>query len=564
MPFLLLLVLSFSCLPVSWPRPPQWIGALGQALLSICGIQTSLSGDLVGSVFLTWAGVVVVMVVAWLGARGVRRKLRLQPNRRDFLTTRQSKFRFYHFIGVLAFYGSALYLLGWGWVVQGASAGPSGDPYPFPGSELLVAAPLFAALIGSWAGFYGAERALHDAGDTSGAGTYWTRWSYVAFHLRHNLALVFAPLLLLIILSNVIRMLPQQEVAADVPVAASASASRTEGLRSEFDAVKQNLPYLGGALAVILTMPWIFRLVLGLKRMPPGDLRTRLLATCRRLRFRCSGILIWNTRGGIVNAMVIGLVPFIRYVVLTDRLVAELTPDEVEAVFGHEVGHIKHRHMWYYFGFLLISLAVLTQAAAQMWEVMKPDPPPESAVATQDAAPLPSNAGLPPGSEIQRDPPVESASFNFYARQDLALIPLVAAIGAYVFVVFGFLSRRCERQADIYGCRTVSCGRRECCGHDSGVELLPSARGLCRTGIHTFINALEKVAYLNGISRDRPGWLQSWQHSTIARRVDFLHRALEDPTVEPRFQRRIGLVKWGLLIVLSSALVLIGIRGWVD
>jgi STE24 endopeptidase len=275
---------------------------------------------------------------------------------------------------------------------------------------------------------------------------------------------------------------------------------------------------------VFAAMPWILRLVLGLKPMPDGELRARLLGACRRLRFRFSNILIWNTHGGVVNAMVVGLLPWVRYVVLTDRLVAEMTPEEVEGVFGHEVGHIKHRHMWYYLGFLFISLFVLTQISQA--------------------------AGL-------------DNLFDLGSRKDLALLPLVAFLGTYIFVVFGFLSRRCERQADIYGCRTVSCARADCCGHDTEVELVPHARGLCRTGIHIFINALEKVAYLNGISRDRPGWLQSWQHSTIARRVEFLQHVMDDPALEPRFQRRVGLVKWILLIGLVSALLLIGATiGW--
>jgi Zn-dependent protease with chaperone function len=110
--------------------------------------------------------------------------------------------------------------------------------------------------------------------------------------------------------------------------------------------------------------------------------------------------------------------------------------------------------------------------------------------------------------------------------QLLAQLPLLALLGAYVFIVFGFLSRRCERQADIYGCRTVS--------------------------VPVFIDALEKVARINGISRDRPGWLSSWQHSTIALRVEFLERMHADPALEPHFQRRVGLVKWGMLLGLAA------------
>ena len=57
--------------------------------------------------------------------------------------------------------------------------------------------------------------------------------------------------------------------------------------------------------------------------------------------------------------MVVGVLPFIRSVMLTDRLMEELLPDEVEAVFGHEIGHIKHHHMLYYLTFLMTSMTVL-------------------------------------------------------------------------------------------------------------------------------------------------------------------------------------------------------------
>src|SRR5262249_39057613 len=122
---------------------------------------------------------------------------------------------------------------------------------------------------------------------------------------------------------------------------------------------------LVAAATVFICMPWIIRLVLGLRPMPPGSLRTRLLGAAQRLKFRCSNILLWNTRGGVANAMVVGIMTWLRYVVLTDRLISEMTPSEAEAVFGHEVGHIKHRHMIYYLAFLLISLAVLSQ----IWEL---------------------------------------------------------------------------------------------------------------------------------------------------------------------------------------------------
>jgi STE24 endopeptidase len=272
------------------------------------------------------------------------------------------------------------------------------------------------------------------------------------------------------------------------------------------------------AIGVLVAMPWLLRLLLGLKPLPEGPLRTRLLAAARRLHFRCSNILLWDTRGGIANALVAGVFPVLRYVVLTDRLAAELSADEIEAVFGHEVGHVKHRHMFYYLGFLLTSVGAV-------WAVVAIYVLPHF-----DDVPSLSNRG------------------------DLAVLALIGLLGAYIFVVFGFVSRRCERQADVYGCRAVSCASPDCLEHGDGVSLAARGRGLCATGIRTFIRALEKVAMVNGISRDRPGFLQSWQHSTIAKRVEFLQRVLDDRGVERAFQRRVALVKWGLALTLGLLL----------
>src|SRR5205823_4535595 len=140
------------------------------------------------------------------------------------------------------------------------------------------------------------------------------------------------------------------------------------------------------------------------------------------------------------------------------------------------------------------------------------------------------------------------------AGQDyLEAIPLVVGLIVYIFVVFGFVSRRCERQADVYGCRAVSCAAPDCWEH-GGAALAERGRGLCPTGIQTFIRALEKVALVNGISRDKPGFFQSWQHSTIAKRVEFLQQVLVDVSVERKFQQRVALVKCGLALVLGVAL----------
>src|SRR5262249_4364769 len=109
----------------------------------------------------------------------------------------------------------------------------------------------------------------------------------------------------------------------------------------------------------------------------------------------------------------------------------------------------------------------------------------------------------------------------------------------------------------VHGCRSVSCTDPHCFGHDEKTERVPGGAGLCPTGVFTFCRALDKVAALNGISRDRPGWLHSWQHSTIPKRIAYLERLAADPALEPQFQKRLFRFKTLLLLatVLATAVL---------
>ena len=73
--------------------------------------------------------------------------------------------------------------------------------------------------------------------------------------------------------------------------------------------------------------------------------------------------------------------------------------------------------------------------------------------------------------------------------------------------------------------------------------------------LYTFLVFIAAIAILNGISRDKPGWLSSWQHSTIARRVAFLQEVGANPALEARFQRRVRLLKWILFVGLGVLLI---------
>jgi Zn-dependent protease with chaperone function len=500
MPFLLLALLALACLPdpgTGWPEAP-W------------GPRPWLSAALTGLTVFATAG------TAYLVALRARR---LRPGE----TRRFERARRRHQWLLLGLFAVALLVFGWGRTV--GVFWRVGDRL-LPGAEVLVLAPFLVSLLLSWACYYDVDRvdgigekpmtstecvdgAISLPADTADAGL--SRWGYVLFHTRQKLALAFIPLGMLLGLKELSRLLPDDASSAPNP---------------------WTLVGLVGVLAAFVAMPWAVRLALGLRPLPDSPLKRRLTDTARRLGFRSSGLMLWDTRHGMANAMVVGLLPWPRYVIFTDRLLSEFTPDETEAVLGHEIGHVKHRHMFFYLAFLTGSLMVLWLTFTFL---------PESQTTTVETRTSVSMGGT---------------YFSLGNHPWLQVIPPVAALGLYIVLVFGFVSRRCERQADVFGCKAVSCGRPDCDGHH---EMAPTARArrVCPAGIATFVAALEKVAWLNGIPLDRPGWLQSWQHSTIARRIAFLRGLNRDPGLEPAFQRRTFLLKGALLAILGLALALL-------
>lgn len=463
MPFLLLLVLTLTCLQTHWPAPPTWLTPLGSALL-------------------TWLGVLLALGLAGWMVQRLRGQLSRTPHRRQELVRSYLSCRRYHLLTLLGVYFGALYLAGWGWTVKTLL---SRDGWSWPGTEFLILSPFLTGLLLSWARFYDVELAVYYLAPAEDR--FVSRWNYVALQARQSLLQAVPPLLLLLIQQIVVGLAP--DVLRD-PVL---------------------LAILGGSLLGLLFigMPMILRLFLGLRPLPAGELRQRLEQTARRLGFRHSDILIWDTHGTLANALVTGPCPGLRYVVLTDHLIEHLTLEEIEAVFGHEVGHVQHRHLLLYFAFLVGSLVVLMG----LWDL------------ALDAL---YHSGMAAWLIAEEPWP----GFWHQHGEMLTLGSLVLLLALYLLMVFGLLSRGCERQADLFGCQITSCP--------------------------IFISALEKVAVLNGISRNRPGWLASWQHSTLARRIEFLSRVHHDPTVAQRFQRRLLLLKCGLVLLLVLGLLAIG------
>jgi len=99
-------------------------------------------------------------------------------------------------------------------------------------------------------------------------------------------------------------------------------------------------------LMMVLYPKLILPLFNKLTPLPEGELRTRLLALGDRTGFRARTIEVidGSKRSAHSNAYFTGFGRF-RRIVLFDTLVAQLTPEELEAVLAHEIGHYRRGHI---------------------------------------------------------------------------------------------------------------------------------------------------------------------------------------------------------------------------
>jgi STE24 endopeptidase len=455
MPLLLLLFLLLITLHDSWWNP------LGLEPAESC--------------FFTLCGSAGLILAAEFINLATCRALRRAPGDRTAIMRRHARFKRWHVIGLVAFFLVALYFLGWGNAIHSLE-----PEFIVPGFKVAMLAPLLAGLIWGWVRNYQVDRLNADILHYPQLATFLSRWAYFGLQARHSLLFVLPPMTLLVAHETLLLLVPDDTKHSLLMAAAGAALLAT----------------------ALVIMPVFLRIFLGLTPLPDGQLRRRLFDKAGMLRFRFANVLVWNTRRGVANAMVTGVLPWLRYVIVTDRLLEDLTEDEIEAVFGHEVGHMKHHHMFFYMLFIVGSLFLL----GGLWK-----------------------AGTAWLKTIAM-PGWLSALAGDAAWETIGVWFILVIVAAYVLVVFGWLSRRCERQADIYGCKTATSA--------------------------AFISALEKVADVNGISRERPGFFSWWQHSTIADRIGFIRRMESDPALEPAFQRRLGWTKWSVALGLIALVAL--------
>lgn len=121
-------------------------------------------------------------------------------------------------------------------------------------------------------------------------------------------------------------------------------------------------------VAALVFGPVLIKALLPTRPVDSG-VRERLLRFASEHRVKIRDIQSMDTGPEqAANAMMMGLVPRFRYVLITDRLLRDLEPEELDAVFAHELAHAKKHHLLIKLGAVFVgwlpAVGILTAIAA--------------------------------------------------------------------------------------------------------------------------------------------------------------------------------------------------------
>ena len=219
-------------------------------------------------------------------------------------------------------------------------------------------------------------------------------------------------------------------------------------------------------IALTAVVPiWIVPIFYRLSPLADAELRERLLALARRAHVDAVGVFVadQSRKSRTANAAVVGI-GRTRRIIVFDTLLSSFTPEEIESVLAHELGHHVHGD---------IRRGLLVQGALLL--------------VTARLAALGLDAGVP---LLGLAGPADPAGLPWLALVLLALGLIQLPLGN------GF-SRRIERQADDFALATTG-------------------------NAPAFIGAMERLAQLN-LAERRPNRLKEivfYSHPALDRRIE--------------------------------------------
>lgn len=458
----------------------------------------SLSTPLRVGVFLGFYALLIVVLGIWsrvMTAAACRRGTTYTLHRASGIFGRMRML-------VLAWFAFGVFVLDWEQII-----GPLVDrwlPWPTETPQLIIGTlPAVVAWTLLWWAQYPIERALRERRamlNLNAAVPAFippTLGEYLRNNIRTHVLFTLGPALAIFGIIDVVLLgLRRAGIPPDSPWEGAVSSS--------------------AVLLGLLASPIMLARILPSQRLPASPLRARLEAFCRRRRLRFADIRLWHTHGMVANAAVMGILPPVRYLVVSDLIIESMPDDEIEAIFAHEAGHVVHHHLFW----LALTLLTYTHGMTMLGTLIMPHLHFLSGI-----------GDLPQG-----------------------LLSLLIGM-PLLWLVFGLVSRQFERQADVFSARIMQ--QRHDLPSD---DLAPPSRRMRDTkvgqeGAAVTADALAHIALLNDIDPASGVW-RNWLHGSINSRMRFVHWLSEEPGRTARFDRRLYQLR--TIIALLAA----GLAAW--
>ena len=357
------------------------------------------------------------------------------------------------------------------------------------------------------------------------------RGQFVLAQVRLHFVLILLPILLVIGWREVIVKVADSHLFISEYVATDSAQLIAMGL---------------GTACIFLLAPVMIRHLWDTHPLPTGELRTRLLKMCKLHHIRIRELLVWNTTGSMINGAVMGLIGRFRFVLLTDALLDSLTPIQVEAVMAHELGHIRKKHL----PALIISiLAILTLTSVTItttFQLFQNNNIIATTTQTQQNqnwqqiqnwyAQLTNKKSINELSHADATSPINPDSSPW---PDTIIFTGSLLL---TLILFGWISRRFERQADTFAVKHLSKAETINENDQSNTKnrMTPQA---CAT----MINTLALVADLNHISPTR----KSWRHGSIAWRQKYLNSLIGKNRNRLPIDRQISIINLLAIMIIA-------------
>ncbi len=212
---------------------------------------------------------------------------------------------------------------------------------------------------------------------------------------------------------------------------------------------------------LFIVVSWLFPIFLrkfwGCTKLEDQQLITQITRITTRAGVKVNGIYLWSLGGkSIPNAAMVGFLPPFQYLFLSHGLINRLEEEEILGVVGHELGHLKQKHILFY---LLMSISLITT--------------------------------------------IEPFVYLFLQNSIHTIIALIGLFFLYIRFIFAWFSRRFEREADLFSAELLG-------------DYRPLSRGLERIGLACGNIRNEKSWHHYGIA-ERVWFLQSSFYDTACK-----------------------------------------------